>query len=295
MQLLNKTRALRTLGGVVAALAIVPWIGAGAAQAAGGGDDSCATRPSGVSGDATCSLLLGPNGTKVFGETWAVRTSDNHLVVWTFPDLSLDGSDSVQLCVRSSAAYPAKHQCNASDADNAWGGGDTTVDLPLTPAGVSADEQVYWALGVAQGSSIAVSLGSQGPVPGQSPSPTPSTEPLRDDHPQPVAEPHALALAAARRRAHTHSHPSTGARRPVVARRPRPDDASPSPSVSPSTTHTDGTSPSPSTSVLGTKLAHTGAGDVTGRAGALPGAAGPRRHPRGGVRGRPRPPARRRH
>ena len=87
MQLLNKTRTLRTLGGVVAALAIVPWIGAGAAQAAGGGDDSCATRPSGVSGDATCSLLLGPNGTKVFGETWAVRTSDNHLVVWTFPDL----------------------------------------------------------------------------------------------------------------------------------------------------------------------------------------------------------------
>ena len=34
--------------------------------------------------------------------------------------------------------------------------------------------------------------------------------------------------------------------------------------MSPSTTHTDGTSPTPSTSVLGTKLAHTGAGDVTG-------------------------------
>jgi hypothetical protein len=274
MQLLNKTRTLRTLGGVVAALAIVPWIGAGAAHASGGGDDSCSTRPAGVSGDATCSLLLGPNGTKVLGETWAVRTSDNHLVVWTFPDMAVDGSDSVQLCVRSSAAYPAKHQCNAADADNAWGGGDTTIDLPLTPAGITVDEQVHWALGVAQGSSIAVSLGSQGPVPGQSPSPTPSTTPSTSPSETTTASPSpSHTHSPSPSPSHTHSHsPSPSPSTTTTTTSPSPSVSpsttttthSPSPSVSPSSTHTDGTSPSPSTSVLGTKLAHTGSDDVTG-------------------------------
>ena len=54
MQAGTKIRVLRVMGGVVAALAVVPWLGAGAAQASCGGDDSCSTRPAGVSAGATC-------------------------------------------------------------------------------------------------------------------------------------------------------------------------------------------------------------------------------------------------
>jgi hypothetical protein len=278
MQLLNKARTLRTLGGVVAALAIVPWIGVGAAQATGGGDDDCGTRPAGVSGDATCNLLLGPNGTKVFGETWAVRTSDNHLVVWTFPDMA---TGSVELCVRSSGAYPAKHQCNGTDSDNAWSGSSTTIDLPLKSAGIAGDEKAYWALGVEQGSSVAVSLGSQGAIPGWSPSPTPSSTPTttpthtpthtpRPSH-TPTTTPSGTTTPSPSP-SHTHTHSPSPSPSPshTHTHTPSPSPSTttttttPTPSVSPSSTHTDGTSPSPSTSVLGTKLAHTGSDDVTG-------------------------------
>jgi len=276
MQHLGKTRVLRTLGGVVAALAIVPWIGVGAAQATGGGDDSCSTRPSGVSGDATCSLLLGPNGTKVMGETWAVRTSDNHLVVWTFPDSPNGGA---ALCVRSSGAYPAKHQCNATDSDNAWSGGSTTIDLPLTSAGVGGDEKVFWALSVLQGSSSAVSLGSADVVPGWSPSPSPSHTPTATPTGTTTASPspsHTHSHSPSPSPSHTHSHspsPSPSPTETTTSPSPSPSHThshspSPSPSVSATTTttHTDGpsVSPSSSTSVLGVKLAHTGPTDVTG-------------------------------
>jgi len=276
MQLLNKTRTLRTIGGAVAALAIVPWLGVGAAHASGGGDDSCATRPSGVSGDATCSLLLGPNGTKVLGETWAVRTADNHLVVWTFPDESVM-TDGVQLCVRSSGAYPAKHQCNASDSDNAWGGSTTTVDLPLSTAGVAADEMVFWALDVEQGSSVAVSLGSADSMPGSSPSSTPTTTSTPSSTPSGTttsspspSHTHSHSPSPSPSQSHSHSpspSPSTS-HTTTTTGSPSPSHShSPSPSVSPSTTTTtDGpsVSPSTSTSVLGVKLAHTGSDDVTG-------------------------------
>ena len=271
MQLTNKARTLRTLGGVVAALAIVPWIGVGAAQASGGGDDSCSTRPSGVDGDATCSLLLGPNGTKVLGETWAVRTSDNHLVVWTFPDQAV-GSDAVQLCVRSSGAYPAKHQCNASDSDNAWGGSSTTIDLSLKSAGISGGEKVFWALSVLQGSSSAVSLGCADKLPGQSPTATPSGTTTSTASPSPS---HSHSHSPSPSPSHSHSHsPSPSPSDTTTTTSPSPSHShshSPSPSVSPSTTTTtDGPSVSssttakPSTSVLGVKLAHTGSDDVTG-------------------------------
>jgi hypothetical protein len=265
MQLLNKARTLRTLGGVVAALAIVPWLGVGMAQAVGGGDDSCATRPSGVSGDATCSLLLGPNGSKVFGETWAVRTSDNHLVVWTFPDQNVP-SGGVSLCVRSSSAYPAKHQCNGSDADSAYSGSSTTVDVSLKSAGISGDAPVHWALGVEQGSSVAVSLGSADALPGSTPSPSPthtsttSPSPSHTHKPSPSpSHTHSPSPSPSPSQSHTHSPSPSPSPSHTHTHSP-----SPSPSVSATTTHTDGTTPSPSTSVLGTKLAHTGNDDVAG-------------------------------
>ncbi len=269
MQFDNKVRALRVLGGLVAALAVVPWLGMGTAQASGTGDDSCSTRPGGVSGDASCDLLLGPNGTKVFGETWAVRTSDNHLVVWTFPDVALAGSDPVLLCVRSTGAYPAKHQCTSFDADNVWGGSSTTIDLSLGSHGVSSGEQAFWALSVLQGSSSAVSTGGADSL--QSPSATPTT-----------TSTHSHSPTATPTTTHTHSH-SPSATPTTTSTHSHSPSATPtttsthshSPSATPTTTTTGSHEPtssvlpttltnSPSTSVLGTKLAHTGNDGVTG-------------------------------
>jgi hypothetical protein len=254
-------------------MAIVPWLGVGAAQASGVSDDSCSTQPSGVSGDATCSLLLGPNGTTVMGESWAVRTSDNHLVVWAFPDKSSAG---LALCVRDSGAYPAKHQCNATDSDNAWSGTSTTIDLPLKSAGIAGDSDVFWALSVLEGSTSAVSRGSAGSIPGWSPSPTPSSTPSHTHKPSPTPSPsHTHTPTPTPSPSHTHTPTPTPSPSHTHTTTPTPTPSpshthtttpTPSPSVSATTTTTDGpsVSPSTSTSVLGTKLAHTGAQDVTG-------------------------------
>ena len=166
MQSQTKVRALRVLGGLVAALAVVPWLGVGAAQASTGSDDSCATRPAGVPADATCSLLHGPDGIKVFGETWALRASDNHLLVWAFPDLPTGG---------------------AFDADNVFGGSATTIDVALDAHEIAATAPVWWALSVQQGSSTAVATGGEGALPSQSPTSTstssPSTTPSHSHSP----------------------------------------------------------------------------------------------------------------
>ncbi len=267
MQSDTKVRALRVLGGLVAVFAIVPWLGAGTAQASGGGDDSCATRPGGVSADASCSLLLGPNGTKVMGETWAVRTSDNHLVVWTFPDTPVGGTDPVQLCVRSSGAYPAKHQCGSFDADNVFGGSSTTIDLALGTHGITWKEPAYWALSVLQGSSAAVSLGGAGALPSPSPTPTSTTS-----HSPTTKPTHSHTPTSTPTTTTTHSHSPSSSPTTTTTHSHSP---SPSSSVSPSTTTTGSTEPSSSvlptkitnsasTSVLGTKLAHTGSAGVGG-------------------------------
>jgi cell division septation protein DedD len=236
MQSHTKVRALRLLGGLVAALAVVPWLGVGAAQASTGSDDSCATRPAGVPADATCSLLHGPNGIKVFGETWALRASDNHLLVWAFPDLPTGGAaDSVQLCATSAGAYPAKHQCGAFDADNVFGGSSTIIDVALDAHEIAATAPVWWALSVQQGSSTAVATGGEGALPSQSPTSTSTSSPSTTP-------------------SHSHS-PSTTATSTSTG--------TPTPSISGTTTATTSVSPtkthaSASTSVLGVKLAKTG-------------------------------------
>ncbi len=235
MQSVVKARALRALGGLVAVLAVVPWLGVGSAQASGSGDGSCATRPAGISADAACSLLLGPNGTKVFGETWAVRDGSNHLIVDTFPDLAVSGSDSVVLCARTSAAYPAKHQCSPFDADVVSSGSDTSIDVALGDFGIDAQSPVFYALTVQQGSSAAVSTGGLGAGPTSTPTTTPSGTKT------PTTTPTVTPTV-------TPSHTKTPTTTPTVT-----------PTVSP--THTTA---SPSTSVLGTKLARTGGDRVAG-------------------------------
>ena len=107
-----------------------------------------------------CDLLLGPNGTKVFGETWAVRTSDNHLVVWTFPDVALGGS-------RRRAAVRAQHRRVPGRSTSARRSTPTTCAAAAPPRSTSRSartastpsEPAFWALTVLQGSSSAVSTG----------------------------------------------------------------------------------------------------------------------------------------
>jgi hypothetical protein len=144
------------MGGLVVALAVVPWLGAGAAQASSAADGSCSTAPSGVSAGATCDLLLGPNGKTVFGETWVVRTASNQLKVKTFPINVPDGSDGVSLCV-STTPYPAKHQCNAGDPDAVYTGNGTVINIALSSVGIKPGDAVYYSLSVLQASTTAVS------------------------------------------------------------------------------------------------------------------------------------------
>ena len=89
MQSRTKMRVLRGMGGLIAAMAVVPWLGAGAAHASGQNDGSCATRPTGVSASATCTLLTGPNGKTVFtasldktGRLWEVETGQAIGLPW---------------------------------------------------------------------------------------------------------------------------------------------------------------------------------------------------------------------
>ena len=157
----TKMHVLRSLGGAVAALAVVPWLGVGAASASSQVDGSCSTRPSGVGAGATCTLLKGPNGTTVFGETWVARTKDNLLTVNTYPYTAPESSDAVSLCV-SATAYPAKHQCNAGDADNVYTGSGTSLTVKLGNFSISPSSPVFFSLSVIQGSTSAVSNGNGG-------------------------------------------------------------------------------------------------------------------------------------
>ena len=79
MQSRTKMHVLRGMGGLIAAMAVLPWLAGTSAQAASQNDGDCSTVPSGVSSSATCTLLLGPNGKTVFGETWVDRTAGNSL------------------------------------------------------------------------------------------------------------------------------------------------------------------------------------------------------------------------
>jgi hypothetical protein len=230
MQAVVKARVLRALGGVVAVLAVVPWLGAGAAQAAGSdGSAACTSRPAGVSPDATCTALLGPNGVKVFGSTWSVRDDSNNLVIDTFPTQPVSGADAVVLCVRSSAAFPARYQCVPTESDVVFAGTSTHIVVALGAHGIQSQTPAWFALTVQQGSSAAVSTGGVGAGPTTSPTSTPTTTPTTT----PTISPTTTTTT-------TPSH---------------------SPSVSPTSTHTSAT---PSVSVLGLQLAKTGPSGVTG-------------------------------
>jgi hypothetical protein len=256
MQSRTKMHVLRGMGGLIAAMAILPWLAGTSAQAASQNDGDCSTVPSGVPAGSTCNLLLGPNGKTVFGETWVDRTAGNTLKVNTFPFTAPEGSDSVTLCVTSSGAYGLKHQCNSGDSDNVYTGSATSLSVALDKVGISASDPVFYSLSVLQASTTANSNGNGGVGPSQSP--TPSASPTHTSKsPSPSASP-----------THTSKSPSPSVSATHTSKSPSPSvsathtSTSPSASVSATKTHkTDAASPS--TSVLAVKLAHTGA-DGTG-------------------------------
>ena len=295
----TKMHVLRSLGGVVAALAVVPWLGVGAASASSQADGNCSTRPSGVGAGATCTLLKGPNGTTVFGETWVMRTQDNLLDVKTYPYTAPESSDAVSLCV-STSAYPAKHQCNAGDADNVYTGRGTSLTVTLGNFSISPSSPVFFSLSVIQGSTSAVSNGNGGSSASPSPSPTAtkttsSPSPTATEttgSPSPTAtettgSPSPTTTettgSPSPTTTETTGSPSptttetTGSPSPTTTETtgsPSPTTTattgSPSPSVSetkttsgpsvlPTRIHRTDGTPSPSASVLAVKLAHTGA------------------------------------
>jgi hypothetical protein len=256
MQSRTKMHVLRGMGGLIAAMAILPWLAGTSAQAASQNDGDCSTVPSGVPAGSTCNLLLGPNGKTVFGETWVDRTAGNSLKVNTFPFTAPEGSDSVTLCVTSAGAYGLKHQCNAGDPDNVFTGSATSLSVALDKVGISASDPVFYSLSVLQASTTANSNGNGGVGPSQSPTPSPSPT-----HTSKSPSPSVSAT-------HTSKSPSPSVSATHTSKSPSPSvsathtSTSPSASVSASSTHkTDAASPS--TSVLAVKLAHTGA-DGTG-------------------------------
>jgi hypothetical protein len=278
MQSRTKTLVLRGMGGLIAAMAVLPWLAGTSAQAASPNDGDCSTRPSGVSSSATCALLLGPNGKTVFGETWVERTSGNDLVVKTFPNSTPDGSDAVTLCVTKSGPYGLKHQCNSGDPDNVFTGNATSISIALDKVGISASDPVYYSLSVLQASTTANSNGNGGAAPSPSPSASPTKSPSKTPTPTPTPTPTDTSPSASPSHTHTHSPTPTPTDTSPSAspshthtHSPTPTPTSPSPSVSASKTsqtpsasvsatqshRTDAASPS--TSVLGVKLAHTGA------------------------------------
>ena len=222
--------------------------------------------PSGVSPSATCTLLLGPNGKTVYGETWVVRTSGNLLKVKTFPNTPPDGTDSVTLCLSSAAPYGIKHQCNATDPDNVFTGNATSISVNLGKLGITAADPVYFSLSVLQASTMANSNGSGGATP--SPSPSPSTSPSHTKSPSPSVSPTHTTASPSVSPTHTTASPSVSPTHTTASPSVSPTHTSKSPSASVSATKTHRVdSPTPATSVLAVKLAHTGADGTLGTLG----------------------------
>jgi len=261
----TKTHLLRGMGGLIAAMAVLPWLAGTSAQAASSTPGDCSTAPSGVSPSAMCAPLLGPNGKTVFGETWTWRNGGNTLKVATYPIDPVGTGTPVTLCVTSAAPYPAKHQCNVGDQDNVYAGAATFITFALDTVGISASDPVYYTLSVLQGSTTANSSGNGGAAPSPSPSASPtktsaSPSPSHSHSPSPSP----TKTSASPSPSHSHS-PSPSPTDTSASPSATQTSQTPSASVSASSTHsTDGASPA--TSVLGVKLAHTGA---SGEAGAL--------------------------
>ena len=58
----TKAHVLRGMGGLIAAMAVLPWLASTSAQAATSTPGDCSTVPGGVPATASCAPLLGPNG-----------------------------------------------------------------------------------------------------------------------------------------------------------------------------------------------------------------------------------------
>jgi hypothetical protein len=251
MQSRTKSRALSLAGGLVAALAVVPWVGAGSASATSG-DISCATRPAGVTAEAECSTLTLPAGDAA-GSAWAVRTSTDHLVVDVVTAKPIEGFAPVNVCAKTSP-YPAKHQCTSFDADLVYSGSSAHVDVALSGFGIGSSSPVYYAVSVQQGSQVSLATGQPGVGPAPSPSSTPTTTPTHSPSPSPTTSP-----------SHTPSHSpsSTPSTSPSHTPSESPSESpSTSPSESPSVSPSDAPSTSPSASVLPTELTSSPAASV---------------------------------
>jgi len=241
VQTRSAVRVGRALGGVVAALAVIPWLGAGTALASPSSDSDCSTRPGGVATTATCAVL-GANG-----EVWASRSSANELKVKVFLVTPLASGDTINLCVTKTGAFPAGTKCTGAAVAS---GTDTTINYPLGASFIASSDPVWFAVtaGNVEVSDTALGQGPAAPAPSGSPSASPSST---SSSPSPSVSP-----------------TDTGSPSPSVS---PTDTGSPSPSVSPTETGspTPSVSPTESTSVLPTKiqgstepavagLAHTG-------------------------------------
>jgi hypothetical protein len=115
------------------------------------------------------------NNAALHGETWAwVDTATNDLHVTAYPLESLDGSEAVQLCIRTSGAYDAAFKCLGSDPDRVYVGASPTVVVDLDAKGIAPGTPVYYSIHVNQGGKTTVSSG-QGGTPGTPPPPTQAT------------------------------------------------------------------------------------------------------------------------
>ena len=254
MQTRSAVRVGRTLGGVVAALAVIPWLGAGTALASPSSDSDCSTVPGGVSATATCAVL----GTSA-GEVWAARSTANELKVKVFLVTPLASGDAINLCVTKAGPYAPGTVCSAAAV---WSSTDLTFTYPLGASFIGKSDPVWFAVtagnvevndtALGQGPAVAAPSGSPSASPSStSSSPSPSVSPTDTGSPSPSVSP-----------------TDTGSPSPSVS---PTDTGSPSPSVSPTDTGspTPSVSPTASTSVLPTKiqgstepavagLAHTG-------------------------------------
>ncbi len=227
MQTRNVVRVGRVLGGAVATLAVVPWLGAGTALASPSSDSDCSTMPGGVAATATCGVL-GTSG----GEVWAARSSANELKVKVFLATPLSGADLVTLCVTKAGAYPPGSQCTSAPV---FSGTDTTINYPLGASLINAADPVWFAVtvGNTEVANTALGQGPATPRPSGSPSASPSSS---SSSPSPSVSP----------------SPSISPS----------ESTSPSPSISPS----ESTSVSPSISVLPTKIQGSSSPAVAGLA-----------------------------
>ena len=170
-----KNTALRLAGAAMITLAVAPWLGGGAANAAATDDSDCSTRPADVPATATCVILDENTGNDpaLHGETWAWRDANNDLHVNAYPTAAIDGSPAVQLCVQKSGAYSADFKCLGNSDTRVFDGDDLKLVIDLDGLGIAPADPVFYSIHVNQGGRTTVSSGSGGGIPT-----TPPTTPV---------------------------------------------------------------------------------------------------------------------